>query len=73
MTTTKRNSGSRYSTHDVTNQPPPLVNYNLFTTDGALKDSVAREGGSWGEKKLAEFGELAGSEQTIDAGFQANK
>ena len=30
-------------THAVTNQPPPLENYNVFETDRALVDAVARE------------------------------
>jgi putative acyl-CoA dehydrogenase len=64
---------NKYSTHEVTNQPPPLVNYNLFTTDGALKDAVKREGGDWGTDRLIKLGQLAGSEEVIEAGFQANR
>jgi putative acyl-CoA dehydrogenase len=71
MTTIK--PGSKYSTHDVTNQPPPLVQYNLFTTDGALQEAVAREPAIGGSKRLADFGAIAGSEEIIEAGFQANR
>jgi putative acyl-CoA dehydrogenase len=32
------------ATHEVTNQPPPLEGYNLFTSDRALAEAVARPG-----------------------------
>lgn len=33
-------------THQVTNQPPPLVGYNAWTGDAILRDAVQREGGA---------------------------
>ena len=54
------------------NQPPPLVDYNLFESDHALSESLEREGASWAQDMLHELGELAGGQQAIDWGFQAN-
>jgi hypothetical protein len=41
-------SASRGATPEVLNQPPPLLNYNAFDADIALRDAVAREGAAWG-------------------------
>jgi putative acyl-CoA dehydrogenase len=46
----------------VINQPPPLVDYNLFEQDTVLSDSVAREGGDWGSARLSELGAAVGGE-----------
>jgi putative acyl-CoA dehydrogenase len=54
------------------NQPPPLVDYNLFEADLPLRESLEREGASWAQDMVSELGELAGTQQAIDWGFQAN-
>ena len=54
------------------NQPPPLVDYNLFESDAPLRESLEREGASWAHDLVYELGALAGTEQAIDWGFQAN-
>ncbi len=59
-------------THEVLNQPPPLAGYNVFTQDAALVEGVRREGAGWAEERLQELGRLAGSEQAIQWGFDAN-
>jgi len=56
----------------VTNQPPPLVNYNLFDADLPLREALEREGGSWAQDMVRELGRLAGTEEAIAWGFQAN-
>jgi len=61
------------ATHEVLNQPPPLVDYNLFTCDRVLADALDREGAAWAHNQLEEFGSLAGSEEAIRRGFQANE
>lgn len=58
-------------THDVTNQPPPLENLDLCTTDAALHDALHREGGGWAEDRVAAYGRLAGGE-LMDLGTAAN-
>ena len=55
------------------NQPPPLVNYNLFTTDRALCAAVAREGAGWACAELEEFGRIVGTAELIEWGRLANE
>jgi putative acyl-CoA dehydrogenase len=55
-----------------TNQPPPLINYNLFDADLPLREALEREGGSWAQDMVRELGRLAGTEEAIAWGFQAN-
>ena len=54
------------------NQPPPLVDYNLFEADAPLREALEREGASWAQDMLDELGELAGTQRAIDWGFEAN-
>src|SRR2546430_2955528 len=54
------------------NQPPPLVDYNLLEADAPLSESLEREGAAWAHDLIHELGALAGTEQAIDWGFQAN-
>jgi putative acyl-CoA dehydrogenase len=63
----------RFTTHDVRNQPPPLVDFDLFQSDRALQEAVAREGGGWAGDSLGDFGRRLGRAETIDWGFQANR
>src|SRR6185437_14111753 len=43
------------ATHEVFNQPPPLVGYNLFTSDRALAEAVVREGAGWAIADLTRY------------------
>src|SRR6266542_1160503 len=54
------------------NQPPPLVDYNLFASDVPLRESLEREGAAWAHDLVSELGALAGTQRAIDWGFQAN-
>ena len=54
------------------NQPPPLVDYNLFDSDAPLKESLEREGAAWAQDMVGDLGRLAGTQEAIDWGFQAN-
>jgi putative acyl-CoA dehydrogenase len=58
--------------HKAENQPPPLVNYNLFDADAPLREALEREGGAWAHDLVHELGRLAGTDEAIDWGFQAN-
>jgi putative acyl-CoA dehydrogenase len=60
-------------THEVTNQPPPLEDINLFTGDRALLDAARRTGGAQHEARLAALGAQCGSAEVIDWGVQANR
>lgn len=48
------------STHEVANQAPPLVPYNVFEADLPLREALEREGGAWGVDRLRDTGQLAG-------------
>ncbi|MFJ2720504.1 acyl-CoA dehydrogenase family protein [Streptomyces sp. NPDC087437] len=65
------------STHTVTNQPPPLVGYDVFAADQALAEAVGRhvEAGLLDEVRaeLTTLGRAAGSAQVQEWGAQANE
>ena len=61
------------STHDVLNQPPPLVPYNVFAADAALGEAVDREGGAWGVDRLRDAGELAGTPAALEHARRAER
>ncbi|MBU1866715.1 MAG: DNA alkylation response protein, partial [Actinobacteria bacterium] len=62
-----------YATHEVVNQPPPRMGYNVFTGDPALPAAVAREGAGWAAGDLTELGALAGTEEALEWGRLANE
>src|ERR1700683_2197952 len=55
------------------NQPQPLVDYNLFTSDLVLTDALDREGARWAQPSIQHFGKILGTEQVIRLGFEANE
>ena len=59
-------------THEVLNQTPPLVGYNVFEQDRVLVEALEREGGGWARDQAREVGEFAGGEG-IELGRQANE
>ncbi len=59
-------------THEVQNQVPPLVGYNLFGGDRVLREAVVREGGAWIEERALKLGASLGGEEAIGWGFDAN-
>jgi putative acyl-CoA dehydrogenase len=62
-----------YDTHEVLNQPPPFEDANLYRTDRALSDAVAREGGSFAAARLEALGAVVGSAEVIELAFLANR
>jgi putative acyl-CoA dehydrogenase len=60
-------------THEVANQPPPLVDYNVFEADTPLVEAVRREGAEWDEARIAAVGGYAGSEHAQTLGRLANE
>lgn len=60
-------------THDVTNQPPPFEDVNLYTSDVVLQESVAHAGGAVHAHRLAHFGAHAGSAEVAEWARQANR
>ncbi|MFD5102754.1 acyl-CoA dehydrogenase family protein [Streptomyces albidochromogenes] len=65
------------TTHTVTNQAPPLVEYDVFTADRALSEGVERhvapELADEVREELAGLGRSAGSAQAQQWGVQANE
>src|ERR1700730_17594771 len=59
--------------HEVLNQPPPLADYDLFSSDRALGVAVRREGADWAVERLGDFGRSLGRTAPIEWGFQANR
>ena len=55
----------RTATHDVLNQPPPLVDYNAFEADPALGEALIREGGEWGLDRVRDFGGVVASTEGL--------
>jgi putative acyl-CoA dehydrogenase len=61
------------ATHTVFNQTPPLEDYNLFTTDAALQESVRREGAAAAVPELAAAGASLGSAANFEHARLANR
>ena len=59
-------------THVVTNQVPPLENYNPASSP-ALTEALIREGGEWGLDEVTELGALSGSRQAQRWGELADR
>ncbi|HVV94463.1 MAG TPA: acyl-CoA dehydrogenase family protein [Hyphomicrobiales bacterium] len=64
---------TRLATHEVANQPPPLVDYDLYATDPGLVAALHREGAGWAEGKAQALGEAAGSAAVLAEGEAANR
>jgi putative acyl-CoA dehydrogenase len=60
-------------THEVLNQPPPLVEYDLASADPVLKEALVREGGGWSLDQLDAYGRRMASAEVYEWGFSANR
>jgi putative acyl-CoA dehydrogenase len=60
------------ATHEVTNQPPPLSGYDVFSSDAALVEAVNRHEAGWAVDSLTALGQRAGTEQAQEWGRLAN-
>jgi putative acyl-CoA dehydrogenase len=61
------------ATHEVTNQAPPLVGYDVFSADAALVEAVQRYGGRSHLDELAMLGRMAGSGQAQQWATEADR
>src|SRR3954449_6832543 len=57
----------------MTNQPPPLLDHNVFETDRPLVEAVNREGAEWAMERLRAIGALAGSAEIRRKAVEANE
>ncbi|MFE6815656.1 acyl-CoA dehydrogenase family protein [Streptomyces sp. NPDC057677] len=60
------------TTHEVTNQVPPLTGYDV-SADPALLEALPREGAGWAEAEVRELGARAGGAQAQDWGRLAER
>ena len=65
-------SSSRFATHEVENQPPPLEGLDLFETNVPLVEALEREGAGWARERASEAGRAWGGEP-IRWGYDANE
>ena len=71
MSTTSRTHNA--ATHEVLNQPPPLIDYNAFEADVALREAFIREGGEWGLDRVRDFGAVVASAEALDHAKRAQR
>ena len=64
---------SAFDTHEVANQSPPFTGLDLFSTDAALREAVAREGGAEAVSDLEAFGSRCGSAEAFELARLANE
>lgn len=64
---------SRLETHEVANQPPPLADINLLTSDRALMEALRSAGGARHEPALTKLGARCGSDEVLMWGVEANR
>ncbi|HKN94464.1 MAG TPA: acyl-CoA dehydrogenase family protein [Thermoleophilaceae bacterium] len=60
-------------THEVLNQAPPLLDYNVFEADVPLREALEREGGDWGIDRLRDLGTVAGSAEAREHSLRAER
>ena len=66
-----RNPRTHLATHEVINQPRPLEDVNLYTSDAILRASCAWSGATAHEARLEAFGAVVGSAATVEQGVRA--
>lgn len=73
MSHNEENNIEPAATHSVFNQAPPLENYNLFNNDKPLQDWLGCYGQELPLAGLQEHGQICGSAEAIQWGFDANE
>jgi len=68
-----RNPRTHLATHEVTNQPKPLEDVNLYTADEVLRGACAWAGAAPHAVRLETFGAVVGSAATQALAVQANR
>ena len=68
-----RDYGNEVSTHEVTNQAPPLSGYNVVSADSALLEGIERWGNPQDRTGLEALGSLAGGVEAQTWGDQADR
>jgi putative acyl-CoA dehydrogenase len=60
-------------THEVTNQPPPLGDVDLYATDTALREAVARHWAAAAGPQIQKLGRVMGRADTMELANAANR
>ncbi|MFC3493860.1 acyl-CoA dehydrogenase family protein [Glycomyces rhizosphaerae] len=60
-------------THIVANQPPPLVDLNLYDTNAPLREAADRAGAGWFARKAREIGSVLGSTEAAEWAVEAHR
>jgi putative acyl-CoA dehydrogenase len=68
-----RNPRTHLATHEVTNQPPPLEDVNLYTSDAILTSACTWSGAATHAERLTRFGARVGSAEAQAWSVQANR
>jgi len=68
-----RNPRTHLATHDVTNQPPPLEDVNLYAADAILQSACAWSGAAAHAERLNSFGARVGGAEAQAWSAQANR
>jgi len=68
-----RRPRARLATHEVTNQPPPLEDVDLFSADPILQDACGWSGAMAHAPRLAELGARVGAAETQHWAVQAHR
>jgi putative acyl-CoA dehydrogenase len=68
-----RTPRTRLATHEVTNQPHPLEDVNLFTSDAILSSACDWSGAARYADRLTAFGARVGAAETQTLAVQANR
>jgi putative acyl-CoA dehydrogenase len=66
-------SKAPWRTHTVANQPPPLQDVDVFSSNVPLVEATEREGAGWVRERAAELGRFVGGEPQQLWGRQANE
>ncbi len=68
-----RNPRTHLATHDVSNQPPPLEDVNLYAADEILRSACAWSGAAAHSERLNAFGARVGGAEAQAWSVQANR
>ncbi|AOO83277.1 hypothetical protein BHK69_25035 [Bosea vaviloviae] len=63
----------RYSTYEVTNQAPPLADYDAFAADPVLQVAISAFAADWARDRLHESGRCVGSARVQELARLANR
>ncbi len=61
------------ATHEVFNQPPPLLGYDMAAVDPVLTKALVREGGAWALPQVEALGRTMSGEEVAHWAVEANQ